>query len=355
MKPLLYKLDAFDARYEKTITYTYSGNQQFKNICTVRNNETNTIVYRATIDTLQLKHTIPANRLTNGILYNITMQVLDSQNNVSEESTPLLCYCFTTPTFKFSNLTENQIVQNASYPITLSYNQPENEELQYYQVFLYNINKNQIWSSGVKYDDRLSITLSDLDDNGVYYVRAECKTINGMLITTDYIRFSVNYLMPNIYAIVTLENIKNEGSIKIQSNILSLEGRYYGNGEPIYVDSEMIDLRNSKNHVYFDEGFTIRDNFTINLKGYNFTDFSTILQLSNINNTIILTKKHGTYYSEGDVEKTFFELTVPSSSFSYYVIRSNFIDNPSNADILSIWIRRVNNIYDLYVKNLSIT
>lgn len=347
MKPLLYKLNAFDARYEKTITYAYSGNQQFKNICTVRNNQNNTITYQSAIDTLQLKHTIPANRLTNGVLYNISIQIIDSQGNVSEESTPVLCYCFTTPTFELLNLLEDQIVQNASYPVTLLYNQPENEELQYYQLFLYNTNKNQIWSSGVKYDTKLSATIPDLEDNGVYYVRATGRTINDMEVKTEYIRFSVNYIMPSVYALVSLENIKNEGSIKIQSNILSLECKYLGD-EPLYINSDSVDLTNSNNSVYLDEGFSLNKDFTINLVGKDFKTLDTILELTNGIKTIKLKKKFGKFNSNDYI--IYYELTVPSG-FSYYVIQSNYID--IFADTISIWITKKDNLYNLHVDVLT--
>lgn len=353
IKPIIYNINSFDATIGTTIEYQYTGNQQFKNICIVRNNSTNMIVYQKTVDTMQLKHTIEPNELSNGILYNVTIQVVDSQGNVSEPSTPVLFYCFTTPTFIFSNLVENQVVQNSSYQVTLKYNQPEDEELQYYQLHLYNTNKNQIWSSGVKYDTNLSVTLVDLDDNGVYYARATGRTINGMDVDTGYVRFSVNYVMPSIYALVTLENIKDEGSIKIQSNILSLEAKYHGNDHPNYLYDNYIDLTNPDTYVYMDEGFDIKNDFTINLKGYGFADFSTILQLSNSTKTITVTKKKGIYLSAGNVEKTYFELKVPCSSFAFYVIRSNYIDNPDYSDILSIWVRRVNNVYNLYVENLS--
>src|SRR5690606_34862893 len=99
----------------------------------------------------------------------------------------------------------------------------------------------------------LTATMVDLDDNGVYYARATGKTINGMDVDTGYVRFSVNYIMPSVYALVTLENIANEGSIKIQSNILSLEAKYHGNDHPNYLYDNYIDLTNPDTYVYMDE------------------------------------------------------------------------------------------------------
>jgi hypothetical protein len=367
MKPIVYNLNAFDAKKEQIITFVWNGNQSFSNTCTIRNNATNSIVYQSTQSTLKLEHTIPVSALTNGVLYNIVMQVSDSQNVISEISTPVLFYCYSTPIFTIDNIISNQIVQNSSYQITLTYTQTEGEEQQYFQVMLYNLNKNQIWTSGVKYStESLVTTLTDLDDNGTYYIRATGSTINGMELDTGYIQFSVNYVQPSMYAIVTLENKQNEGMIKIQSNIISLTGTYDGlTTELLYLNGDFVDLANGNNQIYFDKGFELTSNFTVNIKGYNFIDLSTILQLSNGEKTISLTKRKGTFLSNGDAmtvkdkaivitgEKVYFDLLVPSA-FNDYTIHSNYIITPLDTDILSIWVRRYNGVYEVLVINLSL-
>jgi len=352
MKPLVYNINAFDARYEKTIEFEWQGNQAFKNKCIIRNNATNTIVYQSIQETFQLKHVIPAHILTNGILYNITISVYDINGTESETSDPVLFYCYTKPTFEFTNLIDNQVIRNSSYNVILNYYQPEGEELQSYQLHLYNTNKNLIWSSGVRYDtSNLSISMYDLDDNGTYYVRATGITVNGMELDTGYVFISVNYEMPSVYALLTLENIKKEGSVKIQSNIISLEGKYVGSGDPVYIDNEYIDLTDNKVYVYFDEGFLIDKDFTLNIIGYNMS-FSTILILSNGEKTIILSKEKCTFASDDGSERVYFKLKVPSA-FTDYIIHSQYIIPPLDTDLLSIWIKRKNNIYSVYIKNLS--
>ena len=172
---------------------------------------------------MQLKHTIPANTLKNGNLYNIKIAVMDIDNNVSEYSDSLLFYCFTTPTFTFDNLTEHQIVKNASYQIDMSYEQLENEPLQSWEISLYDISKSKIQSSGVCYADNIKYTLTNLEDNQTYYLKATCMTLNGMTIDTGYVEFSVNYKQPSIYSLLTLENVADNGYIKLQSNIRAVE------------------------------------------------------------------------------------------------------------------------------------
>ena len=352
MKPTLYNISAFDATKDKSITFIWNGNQAFKNECIIRNNSTNTIVYQNTQETFQLKHDIKANSLQNGVLYNVTIKVIDKDNNVSEISNPILFYCFSTPTLTIDNLTENQIIQNASYQVNLSYKQAEGEQLQYYQVMLYGLDKVQIWTSGVKYDtSSLTATISSLEDNGTYYIRATGYTINGMLVDTGYIEFSVDYIVPSLYSIITLENKEEEGMIKIQSNIISLECKYSGT-EPIpFEDDDYIRL-NGNDYVYIDEGFSFVNDFTVNIKGKNFLYKVPILELTDGENTVSIQLKKGTYLSQNNIEKAYGELKV-KSAFSPYIIRSNYIDIPDSEQILSIWIKRKSYVYDIQINVIN--
>lgn len=354
IKPSIYNINAFDAKYDSVIKFTWSGNQPYSNTCTIKNNATNAIVYQKTQETLQLKHTIPANTLTNGTLYNIAIKVTDQSGSVSESSITVLFYCFSSPSLTISNLTENQVIQNSSYNLTLSYSQPEGEELQYYQVLLYNTNKSQIWTSGVKYDSsNLTATLTDLDDNGVYYLRATGITVNGMDLDTGYIYFSVNYIQPSVYALITLENLKEEGSVKIQSNIISLSASYY-NGDPTYINDNYINLTGSNNHVYFDKDFSLDNDFSINIKGYGFLDYKKVLQISNGTDTITLEKKKGTFSNGNNKRTIYYELKAPNS-LSTYIAQSNLLDitETESTDIFSIWVRRQNGAFDVYAENLT--
>ena len=119
MIPVLYLLDAFDGNNQQQIRFRWSGAQSFGNICIIRDNVSNNIVYQATQATMQLIHTIPANTLTNGKLYNVRIASIDVNGTVSDYSNPILFYCYTTPTFELTNITGNQVIKNSSYHILL--------------------------------------------------------------------------------------------------------------------------------------------------------------------------------------------------------------------------------------------
>lgn len=346
IKPTLYNINAFDSSKEMIFQFIWNGNQSFGNIAQIRTNANNNIVYQSSETTMQLKHSLPANTLVNGTLYNIRVAVVDVNNNISEYSDPVLFYCFTTPTFTFDNLISNQIVGNSSYQLTMSYSQQEGESLQSWEISLYDTSQSKIQGSGVKYTNDIKYTLTNLEDNQTYYIKATCFTLNGMEVETEYIPFSVNYKQPSIYSLLTLENVSNQGYIKLQSNIRAVEAYSEKNVE--YIDNEYVNLKN--NTIYIDDDFSLNDDFIINLLGYNLTPNTLIMQLSDGSNIINLYLRKGTYDINNNVEKTFIELSIPVG-FTYYVCFSNYIDNPSDTDMIDIWIKKDNGLYAVYITN----
>ena len=346
MKPILYNVPAFDATQEITFQFLWQGNQSFGNIIQIRDNNTQQVIYQEPETTMQLKHTLDANTLKNGNYYNVRVATIDINNNKSEYSDPVAFYCFTTPTFTFDNISSNQIVRNASYQINMSYKQIENEPLQSWEISLYNMSQSKIQGSGVQYSDEIKYTLTDLEDSQTYYIKATCMTLNGMEVSTGFILFKVEYKHPSVYSLLTLENISNSGYIKLQSNIRAVEAKSLKEVE--YIGNEYINLKN--NTVYIDEDFSLKDDYVINLLGYNLTPNALIMQLSDGNNNINLYLRKGTYAINNNIEKTFIELNMPIG-FTSYVCYSNYIDNPSNTDMLDIWIKKKNGLFSVYISN----
>lgn len=346
MKPVLYNSDAWDATNEKTFRFLYDGNQSFGNVLQIKNNLTGQIVYQESEATMQLKHTVSANTLQNGILYNVRVAVIDIDNNVSEYSNPMLFYCYTTPSFTFDNIAENQIVKNSSYQVYMTYEQIENEPLQSWEISLYDISQHKISSSEVRYDDDIKYTLTNLEDNQNYYIRATCITLNGLEVDTGFIPFSVNYKQPSIYSLLSLENVANNGYIKLQSNIRAVEA--HSSKDVAYINNEYADLRD--NTIYINEDFSLDDDFIINLLGYNLKANALIMQLSDGNNKINLYLRKGIYDIDDGTERIFVELQIPIS-FTSYVCSSNHIDIPKDTDMLDIWVNKRKGLYSVYIYN----
>lgn len=345
IKATLYNINAFDSSNEAIFKFIWNGNQSFSNILYIYENGTK-LIYSMPETTMQLKHTLPANTLSNGKTYTAKVCVIDIDGEESEISDPILFCCFTTPTFVFNNISENTIIKNASYEINMSYSQIENEPLQSWEISLYDMSQNKIQGSGIRYSNEIKYTLTSLEDNQKYYIKATCMTLNGMEISTDFILFKVEYKRPSVYSLLTLENVSNSGYIKLQSNIRAVEAKSNKNIE--YVNNDYVNLKN--NTVFIDKDFSLNDDFVINLLGYNLTPNTLIMQLSDGNNTINLYLRKGIYETNNNIEKTFVELNIPVGS-TYYVCYSNYIDNPLNTDKIDIWIKKKNGLYSVYINN----
>lgn len=351
--PVLYNSNrnSKDANTEFKITYTWSGNnpQQTGNIINIYNNETNALVHTATLTNFYKQEcTVPANKLVNGTLYKVTVNVICSEGT-SSPSEPVLFYCYSTPAFEFTNLTQGQLIQNDTYRAELSYSQPEGEQLEDYYISLYSSDKTILYTSSIRYDTgNLSLTISGLENNTRYYIKAFGQTVTGMQVETDFILITARYLQPTIYSLVELDNNARGGYTTVKSNIISLRARVYrGDSEiaPSYIDGRMIDLRDSANVLKFEDSFDISGDFTIELKGCCFVENAVPLVLTNGKYRITVYYRTGGYSSTGGVKKAFFDLRA-DGELTYTGI-SNYIDIPPDNRLIGFMLSRQNNRYEI--------
>jgi len=357
LSPILYAISNFDATKGTTAKFYYTGEQVFANKLTIKNNETLAVVYQQKITSMQLTHGITAalssSKLKNGTTYIATITVFDKNGNESPESNSVLFTCYTTPEFSFSNISEGDILSDASYIFNLSYSQQENIPLSQYIVTLYDFGHNQIWSSGAIYNDNtLSVTVNGLTDNSSYYIRATGDTATDVAMDTGYIGFSVNIVDPNTFLVLTLENVPDESSVKITSNIVIVEGRSEGNIS--YIDNAAVDMRNG-GKVIFDDGFSLRKkDFTIGGIWKNLKDYSTILEISNGLDLITLTWNKGDF---GNGEEYYMELMaytkITNSFVLTYVIQSNHITLSSVNSCVQMVLHKEGGLFNLTIKDLG--
>ena len=353
-KPQLYieASYAFDATYEREFKYLWASgnNQSVANTLIIRDNETNTIVYNTKQETLLLKHVLPANTLQNGKTYNVCIQVFDRDNNASELSDTLIFKCYTTPALSL-NVINEQVIKNSSYLFEINYNQIEGEELQYYFLELYDGNKQLLYNTGVKYNIESGITLTDFIDNTSYYIKAYGQTINHMEIETDFILFHVEYITPELYSYMTVENRDLYGDIQFTSYLVSIEGKGI-NGDPIFSDNRYVDTVNGTS-IIFDNNFSFNQGL-ISLVGKGFILNQPFLIMRNVNyHTMTFTWKYGIYEQENNIEKWYVELKCTDGNVITYHM-SNLILPPNSEQLLDIQIKIVNNYIDITVKEMEV-
>lgn len=287
-QPIINPIAAFDATQNHVVTFlAIGGAQVVGNRIVISDNQTGKTVYDNRVITMQLAHTIPANTLTNGGYYNVVIYTIDSANNFSQASVPVPFYCYSQPTLTINNIPASSTIENGTYTFQGSYAQQENEILNSYQFILYDSNKTVLSQSDVIYyssNDSLSYTFVGMSNDTSYYIELKGQTVNNTEITTGLLYFTVRYSQPASFAIVDLVNDCENGFIQISSNIVAIDGK--SNPEPpIYIDDKEVDLREPDSWVRWDEGFNIKDDFTMRVWGRDFNDFEPIITLSNKNNT----------------------------------------------------------------------
>lgn len=335
MKPSLYLIQAFDRDVGTTIKFSWLGNQPVSNTLRIKNNETNEIVYEITQTTMRLEHTISAsNKLINGKLYNASVRITDSNNSHSEWSDVALFYCFTTPTFTI-NVDAGQIIQAQTYGVNITYVQPEGELLQSYKVQVFNSNMESIYDSNIRYILDI-VRIANLQDNNSYYIIATGTTINGIELSTGLIPFVADFIKSEAYFVCELQNMYDTGGIYIKSNIVSVEG--YADSNVTYIDNDYADL--SANKVYFDQGFSIVNDFALMIKGKNFEIGKQVACIKGNDETINIYNKY-----DATTSQYYFELESIYKQ-NVYVITYNY--SPIDDDI-SLWIRRKNALFEMEV------
>lgn len=336
-RPILNKIQPFDANYDYEISISWTGNRAYANRIIIRDNETNSVVFDDTISTFALKHTIPAYTLTNGKKWVIEAQVYDEENTPSSLSEKTLFYTFATPDFYFENIPEGGNVTDTSFTASVYYFSSDWENISSYRFYLYDASRKVLLESNTFSDDiNISYTYRGLDNNTVYYIRCVGVTVNGMSIDTGYVEINVRYANPNDYARIYTTALPNQGCVQVASNLIIVQ--YNGTDEFEYVDG-MIDLRDKT--LYYDEGFLIEDDFTLLIRGKNLWQTADILKMNNDNIGLSLSSR---IYTDGKLR---FQLLVPNG-ISNYLLYSDALSFTNN-DILTIAIRRKDNIYQLEV------
>ena len=220
LKPTLTKVSqAFDADKDYTVSFIWRGDSISKSQIFVYNNETDASVYTGTNEGESFKATIPAGKLSNGMVCYIRVQITDIHNVQSALSDKNIVYCLKTPQLSFGSVKDNSIIQNSVLETSILYSQPQGEELNEYQVFLYDSEKKEIDRSDVCSGLKASIRIDGLSNMTKYYIRALGSTTNKMTADTGYVSFQVEYPAYLSNTALKVENKYHEGGIMITSNI----------------------------------------------------------------------------------------------------------------------------------------
>ena len=354
-RPTLLSQVAFDATQNQIFTFAVTGNsaQIVANQLTIRNQETNDIVYQEKQETFQYSHIVNANELTNNTYYNATLSVFDIDNNQSPESIPIQFWCYSTPTLSFTNIPTGNIITNSSFNFEFTYTQAENEAINSFVMNLFNASQVQISTSGVQYVDsgtppyNGNYMFTGFENNTVYYIQLTATTIEGTVISTPLQQFTVQYIQPDIFALMVLTNNCDEGYITITSNIVAIEGTSNPD-PPVYINNDEVDLTQQGSWVQWNEGFNITGDMLARIWFRNPTNYTTLVQFSNINGqTIKLNFMQGYENINSSTMQSYVEAYIESLDDIPYYIFSNYVDTLPETSTYTLYFTRNNDVYSL--------
>ena len=342
----------FDATKDyEFIFYTSGGNQVLRNNLVIEDMN-NAVIYDQSIETFGYKHKIPANTLINGVLYKVKIRTGGINNTWSQFSEYEMFYCFSPaiigiPTINYED--QNR-VYNQTVNFEATYLQAENEQLQSYRFLLYDSNKDLIQSfpeqfySGV---GNLNQEITGLTNGELYYIQVKTESVNGLLTDTALIWFRPFYIAPRLSVVLTPENLKEQGSIKLSANIVQIIGKLYDDSgnqiNPLdieYIDGEWIDLaRPDYSRLIFDDGFDIaQSNFMMQIWCKNIEDNDVFLTLHSPYGELRLTKYNNRIHA--------------FKTSKYHKLKSHFTSDVFDFDGNSqymIYIKQINNLVDIEV------
>lgn len=359
--PILYTQVAFDASKDQAFKFNVIGGDQVTGATiTIKDNASLVTAYTGTSTSYAYSITVPAGSLVNGHYYQASIVTHNAAGESSQPSNTIQFYCYSTPTFTFSNLPSTHIINNASYVFDVTYNQTEGETLNAYRFDLYDNTGVLLSTSGSKYVSSgglpltASYTFSGFEDKTVYGIQCTGTTVNGTLVDTGLVTISVQYESVRGYSYLYLTNNCEDGNITIEANVVGINGSSYPD-PPKYIGKNQIDLTDDGAYVKWAEGYELPNDYTIKIWGRAFT--ANTDQTKEATNIVELVNSSGnhiyiSYWENG--KSAWYQMRAQNTNESYaYTIKSEIIDKPTRDEYLFLWIRCIGGLYDLKIENLG--
>jgi hypothetical protein len=236
-----------------------------------------------------MSYTIPANTLTNGLEYKISVQVWNSLDQTAISQYVI----FNTSSTPVVTVADIGTIGNHSYSFEATYSQDEDVPLSTYVVNLYNAERLLLKTSGIK----TTLNVPDIEGflNGLmehrfdllkndtnYFIEFVVTSKIGLTSTSGLIPFTVVYENPAMYFELTADTNPEKASVKLNWKVREVIGK--SDVKPTYITGTKLDVRGGK--VYFDEGFEISSDFTLKIWFEHLTKNEDVIYLKGSNGTI---------------------------------------------------------------------
>lgn len=337
--PILNSPAPFSSLNDFTFNFiSVGGNQVISNELEIQKNSDNTQVYLKRIDTFLFKHTVVASSLSNSQEYKARIRTYDVSNNYSDWSDWITFWCFASPTVSITNIDN---VNNQTFDFIGSYN--ADDPINSYRFILFDENEVLLQSFPEVYSTNISQQIASLENGKKYKLELITLSVNGLEGTSGKLLFTPNYIQPRLNSVLTLENISNQGAVKITANVIQILGKTYPTpGITLtYENNDIVNLTDG-NQVIFDEGFTCDSNFILKIWGSNLIENEVFLPL---------------YCDYGRIEFKQYQNRI--HAYKYYNncdisahFASNELTSIQSTDNLFIWVKQIDNMMDIQIEKL---
>lgn len=338
MRPVIEQIDSFDAASGKSIKFYYGGNQSYGSLLNVYTaSNLSTPVYTNRVINMNYTNAIANGVLTNGVQYVAEIISYDNNGIPSEPSNKTYFWCFATPIFTFTNLTDGDILDNQSFVADLLYQQDDGVDISQFRYELYDYQMTLLSASDYysDYNNHNSYNYNGLENNQRYYIRAYGFTTRSQILDTGYLSVFILFENPDAYSILYANADNGNGIIEYNTNIRLIEPNR-DNSEYTY-QSDTIDLYDDS--LVYDTNFVIDGDFVMAVR--HTSTVGKILTCSNLNrgfNLEIVACPDNIFR---------YKLSVPNEVCNYILYSEPF--QMSSTDMMTCWIKRVNNLYELFV------
>lgn len=320
------------------------------------------------------EHSMPINSISNEKQYRAFLTTYND-DGTSSVSNIIVFRTISTPTVLGANYIAS--LSWASYNFIFNYSPSvgSKELLKSYNIKMYDENNVMVSSTGVKtvsysYEENsgkytFSHVFTGFQNGDRFHIDVDIVTEHDFIDTySNVFSFSVNYMESGVgNDILQLNNLCDEGRVEITVNLSSLPGT--GEGDIEYIDNKEADLRTKNKKtpsVTWDKNIVIPDGYVLRVWGRDFDTYETIGGgIPNVYNIMLENeiRQVGIFYNEDKEEDlAWFELHADNhpdltSIKDVHVVFSDAISIPEDKDQLFLWVKYVDNLFELIIENLG--
>ncbi|HDR8454038.1 TPA: hypothetical protein QC364_000837 [Bacillus cereus] len=226
--PMLLEINPFDALVGTSIYYVYTGSAQSKaNNLRITDKNTGLVVYDFDYQGVEKVHHVPPTTLQNGKTYTAKIRAKFIDGTYSPYSNSIEFRTLKTPILDIENIDGHGYVYNSDVTFVARYSQSDGEVVKNYRFKLYDEHENLIQSFPLRYPEDAGITLTEtvnnLEKSKGYFIECWIETKSGF-IWSQREKFIPLYLVPSINGVIQTRNDKEEGFVRITTNLKQLIG-----------------------------------------------------------------------------------------------------------------------------------